>query len=465
MIKLIIFDLDGVLVDAKDLHYKSLNAALSSIDPKYAINREEHLSKYDGLNTTKKLKMISECKGLPLEMHNKIWKLKQEETIKIINLYSYDFNLIETLKKLKSDGYTIAVASNSIRDTVKMMLVRKGFIDYIDFYVSNQDVKNPKPNVEMYLQCMIKAEVSPKETIIVEDSHIGRKAALDSGAYLFAVNNSYDVEYESIRNLALSLSNESHNPKWKGRKMKVLIPMAGLGSRFANAGYSFPKPLISVKNFNDKPMIQVIVENLNIDAEHIFIARQEHNEKYNLKQLLNVISPKCNIVTINHLTEGAACTTLLAKDLINNDEPLLIANSDQFVEWNSNEFMYSMMDSGIDGGILTFHNSHPKWSYVKQDDNGFVTEVREKQVISNEATVGIYYWRKGSDYVKYAEQMIAKNIRVNNEFYCAPVYNEAIQDNKKIKIFHIDKMWGIGDPESLEWFEHNYWEFHKGTEL
>jgi len=238
--------------------------------------------------------------------------------------------------------------------------------------------------------------------------------------------------------------------------MQVLIPCAGAGSRFEKAGYSFPKPLIAVKNFNDKPMIQVVVENLGIPAIHTFIVRKEHTQQYHFKQLLNRIA-KCNIVEVDHLTEGAACTTLLAKKFINNDEPLLIANSDQYIEnFDWNKFMYSMQGDKIDGGILTFNNSHPKWSYVRLDDNGFVTEVKEKEVISNEATVGIYYWSKGSDYVKYAEQMIAKNVRVNNEFYVAPVYNEAIGDGKKVKIFHINKMWGLGTPEDLTYFQDHF---------
>lgn len=456
MIKLIVFDLDGVLVDAKDLHYEALNRALRSIDPKYEIGLEEHLSKYDGLNTTKKLNMLTRDKGLPEDKHDLVWKLKQKETIDIIKGFDLDLRIQIVLRKLKEDGFTIAVASNSIRETVKFMLLRRGFMDYIDFFYSNQDVAHPKPNVEMYLKCMVKAGVSPKETIIVEDSHIGRKAALASGAYLFAVKDSNDVKYEPIKQLADLLGNGEHKPKWQGGRMKVLIPMAGAGSRFAAVGYTFPKPLIAVKNMNDKPMIQVIVENLNIEAEHIFIVRKEHCEKYNLRQLLGVISPNCKIVEVDHLTEGAACTTLLAKEFIDNDEPLLIANSDQFVEWDSNEFMYSMMCDKIDGGILTFDNTHPKWSYVRLDDNGFVTEVKEKEVISNEATVGIYYWQRGSDYVKYAEQMIAKNVRVNNEFYVCPVYNEALQDGKKVKIFHIDKMWGLGTPEDLTYFQEHY---------
>lgn len=417
---------------------------------------DEHLSKYDGLNTSKKLKMLTQEKGLSESTHDLVWKLKQKETIDIIKTFDQDIRIIDVLRRLKEDGFTIAVASNSIRETIKFMLLRKGFMDYIDFFYSNQDVTRPKPNSEIYLRCMIKVGVSPKETIIIEDSHIGRKAALSSGAYLFPVKNSFDVKYDSIKEFVNSLGNRENNPKWQGGKMKVLIPMAGAGSRFTNAGYTFPKPLISVQNINNKPMIQVIVENLNVDAEHIFIVRKEHSEKYNLHQLLNVISPHCKIVTVDHLTEGAACTTLLAKEYINNDEPLLIANSDQFVEWDSNEFMYSMTGDKIDGGILTFNNSHPKWSYVRLDDNGFVTEVKEKKVISNEATVGIYYWSKGSEYVKYAERMIAKNIRVNNEFYVCPVYNEAIGDGKKIKIFHIDKMWGLGTPEDLTYFQNKY---------
>lgn len=234
--------------------------------------------------------------------------------------------------------------------------------------------------------------------------------------------------------------------------MNVLIPMAGAGSRFEKAGYTFPKPLIDVQG---KPMIQVVADNINIDARHIFIVQKSHYEKYSLENTLKAIVKNCEIIQVDGVTEGAACTTLLAKELINNDEPLLMANSDQFMEWDSNKFMYSMIGDTIDGGILTFESTHPKWSYAKLDDAGFVSEVAEKNPISNLATVGVYYWSKGSDYVKYAEQMIEKDIRVNNEFYVCPVYNEAIADNKKIKVFNIDKMWGLGTPEDLNYFLEN----------
>jgi dTDP-glucose pyrophosphorylase len=152
------------------------------------------------------------------------------------------------------------------------------------------------------------------------------------------------------------------------------------------------------------------------------------------------------------MTEGAACTTLLAKKYIDNDSPLLIANSDQYIEWDSNEFMYSMQGDNIDAGILTFHSTHPKWSFASLDENGYVNRVAEKEPISDIATVGVYFWKKGSDYVKFAERMISKNVRVNGEFYVAPVFNESLLDNKKVKVFNIKKMWGIGTPEDLEFF-------------
>ena len=231
--------------------------------------------------------------------------------------------------------------------------------------------------------------------------------------------------------------------------MNVLIPMAGAGSRFEKAGYTFPKPLIEVKG---KPMIQVVTENLNIDARHIYVVQKSHYEKYNLKHLLNLISPGCEIVQVEGVTEGAACTTLLAKEFIDNNEPLLIANSDQYIEWESNEFMYSMTADEVDAGILTFTATHPKWSFAKLGSDGFVTEVAEKKPISDIATVGVYYWKHGSDYVKFAEKMIEENDRVNNEFYVCPVFNHAIKDNLKVKTHHVKKMWGIGTPEDLNRF-------------
>lgn len=456
MNKLVIFDLDGVLIDSREIHYEALNKALAKINPNYVIGREEHLSSYDGLSTTRKLNMLTAEKGLPVEKHNQVWQDKQTATFEIFEQLQQDPSLISMMKKLKEAGITIACASNSIRNTVKLVLLKLGVLQYVDYFVSNEDVKRTKPFPEMYWKCMVACNAIPKNTVIFEDSHIGRQGALDSGAHLIAIENSDDLTQEKIEQ-AISFLEETSSKKfnipWKSNKMNVLIPMAGAGSRFAAAGYTFPKPLIEV---NGKPMIQVVVENLNVEANYTFIVQQEHYEKYNLKYLLNLIAPNCKIVQVNGLTEGAACTTLLAKEIINNEEPLLIANSDQFLEWNSNECLYAFNADGIDAGIVTFKNTHPKWSYARVGENGFVEEVAEKKPISNDATVGVYFWKHGADYVRYAEQMIAKDIRVNNEFYVCPVFNEAIQDGKKIRVKNVDKMWGIGTPEDLAHFIANY---------
>lgn len=450
MIKLVIFDLDGVLVDAREIHYESLNNALSEISPEHVITRDEHLSTYDGLSTSKKLQMLTENRGLDESLHNKIWKQKQEETTKVIDKFTVDHRVCDILKRLKNDGYLLACATNSIRHTAKLQLIRRGFMEYLDFFYSNQDVGSPKPSAEMYMRCMLDAKAEPDETVIVEDSHIGRTAAIRSGAHLCPVKNCDDVKYSKIVDIIKNVGEKKRiNPKWQGGDMNVLIPMAGAGSRFREAGYTFPKPLIEV---NGKPMIQLVVENLNIDAHHIFVVQKEHYDKYNLNHLLRLISPECDIVQVDGVTDGAACTTLLAKELINNDKPLVFANSDQYLDWDSNEFMYSMIADEVDAGMLTFTATHPKWSFAKLDEKGFVSQVAEKKPISDIATAGIYYWKKGSDYVKYAEEMIERNIRFNNEFYVCPVFNQAIEDGRRVKTFHFDGMWGIGTPEDLKTF-------------
>ena len=231
--------------------------------------------------------------------------------------------------------------------------------------------------------------------------------------------------------------------------------MAGEGSRFAKEGYTFPKPLIDV---NGKPMIQTVVENLDYDAEYIFLARKEHLETYvGLRSTLDrITNGKFKIVEVDQLTEGAACTALLAREHIDNDEDLLIANSDQFIEYSPENFKTLKEMTDADAIVYTFEAVHPKWSFVKTNSRGVITEVAEKNPISNIATCGIYWYRKGSDFVKYADQMVEKNIRVNNEFYIAPVYNELIEDGKKLIPFFVHSMWGIGTPEDLRHYLENY---------
>lgn len=452
MIKLIIFDLDGVLLNSKKLHFDTLNEALG---PEFLISWEEHLAKFDGLKTNQKLDILTREKNLKPSEHKSIWEKKQKLTAQCLKNLNQDPKLIHLFQSLSNSDYKIAVCSNSIRKTVLITTSKLGIIEFLDLILSNEDVKNSKPHPEIYWSAISSFGFTPEETLIVEDSPYGLLAASRSNSNVLRVSGPEEVTLKNIQS-NIEKMNKSKNKiihKWKEEKLNVLIPMAGAGSRFQQAGYTFPKPLIEV---NGKPMIQVVVENLNLDAHYIFVVQKLHRETYNLDSLLKLIAPGCDIVETEGITEGAACTALLAKSFIDNDQPLFFANSDQFVEWDSIEFMYKMNETQADGGMVTFEATHPKWSFAKLDSYGLVTEVAEKNPISNVATVGFYFWKKGSDFVKYAESMIQKDIRVNGEFYVCPVFNQAIEDGKKIRNYQVEKMWGLGTPEDLDNFIKNY---------
>lgn len=233
------------------------------------------------------------------------------------------------------------------------------------------------------------------------------------------------------------------------------MPMAGRGKRFSDAGFKVPKPLIPVHGV---PMTQVVIENLRPRADHrfLFLILREHAEQFGFDEHLQRWAPGCIVRFVDQVTEGAACTVLLMRDLIDNDQPLMIANCDQWVDIDINDYLETMNRERTDGLIMTMWSDDPKWSYVRLDDEGRSTEVVEKQVVSNEATVGIYNFRNGSDFVRSADAMIAKNLRVNNEFYVAPAYNELIAAGRRLSLYNVGKeddgMYGLGIPSDLERF-------------
>jgi dTDP-glucose pyrophosphorylase len=198
-------------------------------------------------------------------------------------------------------------------------------------------------------------------------------------------------------------------------------------------------------------MIKAVIDSLDLhgpEVRYTFIVQKSHYDKYDLLTKLSSMVRSPNIIVLDGMTEGAAATALLAKHIIDSDVPLIIANSDQVIDWDSIVFK-SVLRRNNPIALFTDEQKNPKWSFAKIE-NGMVTEVAEKNPISEYASVGIYGWSKGSDYVKYAEQMIEKDVRVNNEFYICPVYNEAIQDGLKVIPYFVDSMHGLGTPEDLE---------------
>lgn len=240
----------------------------------------------------------------------------------------------------------------------------------------------------------------------------------------------------------------------------IVIPMAGKGSRFVQAGYKDPKPLIRLKD--GLPMIRSVIGNVDLNGHYVFLTLQEHIDKFNLDRKLpdmvkdynqykNMSTAHGTVVPVNVVTEGACCTVLLAQSVLDLEDELLIVNSDQLVDWDPEHFLEYMNFRKADAGILTFKASETKWSYAKEE-NGVVSEVAEKNPISNNATVGIYWFKKAKYFVEGAKQMIEKNIRTNNEFYVCPVFNEVIANKLKVVAYPVKRMHSLGTPEDLEIF-------------
>jgi len=468
MIKAIFFDLDGVLFEGSKFHRDLFLMTVERFGIK-GVDEFFHEEYLEGLSTKQKIDILIQ-KGL-LAPQNKMdfFDIKQNLTeIALCSEQKSNQYLISLLQILKERRYRIVCVSNSITATVRKSLYLTGILELFDSIYGNESCTRPKPSPEPYLNAFQKEVLTPNEVLILEDSVHGRTAAYSSGAHVLPIVDPTDVTLDKILK-AIHLVNKEKMSEEK-KKIHIVVPMAGLGSRFSKAGYTIPKPFIPVFG---KPMIQWVIDNMKVKPEVYgdisvetpwalkfhFIVQQAHLDAYDFDALCKSCAIDYTITPITSVTEGAACSVLLAKEHINNDEPLVTVNSDQFLEWNQNEFYRAVCNEGFDGCISVFEQNNPsdvKWSYSKTDSKGVVTEVAEKKYISNWATTGIYGWKHGSDYVRYAEEMITKNIRVNGEFYVCPVYNEAITAGGVFRNLCCKKIWGLGVPEDLEKFLKEY---------
>lgn len=440
MIKCVLFDLDGVLADATEWHYQAFNQALikAKLNP---IPYNKHLESFNGLPTVSKINLLrSEGTDISKEKEKNIRIWKQEFTIKCIeNHCNVDPLKIKLVSKLIKMGCKVGVCTNAVRATLDLILKKKKLSGF-DITLSNQDVTNPKPSPEIYLKAMKKLSVSPRETLIIEDSPKGEKAARGSGANVMRVSGYTEVTPENVLRKLAAVSYKN---------LQILIPMAGQGSRFVRVGYTRPKPLIPILGM---PMIQHVINNLNIEnSKWYFVVLKNHLEQYpKLNDLPGIVIPQ------EGRKQGAACSASLAFQYLDPEAPLMMANSDQFIDMNILDFLVSGV--GCDGSIMTFKNDHPKWSYAKTNDDGYVTQVKEKVVISNNATSGIYLWNRAQDFIDGIKEMIAAKDTHNNEYYVAPSFNYSIKNDKKYRLMEIKRqqMWGLGTPEDLIKFVDNY---------
>ncbi|HDQ4235028.1 TPA: glycosyltransferase family 2 protein [Klebsiella pneumoniae] len=238
--------------------------------------------------------------------------------------------------------------------------------------------------------------------------------------------------------------------------LNIVIPMAGKGTRFAQAGYTDPKPFIPVAGV---PMIELVIASLRPSCPHrfIFVCQQAHLERYRFAPRLYALAPGCHIIGLTGVTAGAACSVLHAARFIDSDEPLMIANADQWVTADIDAYLATLASRRLDGLLMTMQATSPKWSYACLNRRGLVTRVVEKEVVSEMATVGIYNFRRGHDFCRHARAMIAAGERSQGEFYVAPVYTRLIRETgARVRVFSTgrdgDGMHGLGTPDDLAAF-------------
>jgi len=233
--------------------------------------------------------------------------------------------------------------------------------------------------------------------------------------------------------------------------MQIVVPAAGRGQRFSESGYSEPKPLIKVLG---KPLIKWSTDGLRgiTDPRFIFLALKEHIDSNKLDQRLKDLYGKCEVIAVEQFTEGAACTVLLAKDKLDPEQELMIVNCDNLFYIDMDK-VKGKLDSADKGGIFYFASNSSALSYVEADEKGYAKRIAEKEVISDKATVGCYYFTKAKYFIESAEYMIKNNIRVKGEFYVAPTYNILIEQGANIRIFPVEFHFNLGTPQELDKFK------------
>jgi HAD superfamily hydrolase (TIGR01509 family) len=445
-----IFDLDGVLVDFKALHRDAFIRAWNTTYPKLSIDTIFHAECLEARTTNQKLDVLQTYFNVDVDKPL-VFKEKQAITFDMIGPMPVYSKTREAIMWAHNEGLILACCSNSIRSTVETSLTKLVDMSLFKVVLSNEDVNTPKPSPEIYQKAVRMLGADLETTYVFEDSEVGKAAARAAGLKVIDVVDAVDITPSLLQDITL------YGCRQESTQINIVIPMGGLGSRFQTEGYTTPKPFLPIFGV---PMFMRVVDNIvpeNLRSKtniHI-IVREEHAPRFNeLKTSENI-----HIHTVEKLTEGAACTVLTVKKFIDNEFPLVIANSDQFLEWSAPDFYRCLFHPDFDGVISTFEQLNPtdlRWSYANINENGHVTQVAEKMYIGPLATTGIYGWKRGSDFVKDAELMIEKNIRVKNEFYVCPVYTIGIERGLTIRTHNCSKMWGLGVPSDYEYFLRNY---------
>lgn len=429
-----LFDLDGVLVNTANIQYDSTIKAISkyvnisllknqNIDNILkstitTINKLDYLIKENIISDKDKLNIYNEKKIIANNCFNDLTVDNEK-----VKLFSF----------LKNKKCKIAVVTNGNKNSAIIILKALGLYQFLDLLITNEDVVNSKPHSEPFIKAISYFGGNLENFIIFEDSEIGLKSANGTGCKVYKVDNPIDINISLIK----QLNNLNRN---------ILIPAAGLGSRYINRGFKLQKPLIELEN---KTLIEHAISSLNIEGNYIFVIRKiDNNSNIELIKALRNIQPECKVIEIDYITEGSASTCYLAKEFIDNNDELIISNCDQILKWDSKKYLeYS---SNYDCSVLTYKSNEDKNSFIKTDENNIGIEIREKEVISENALVGVHYFKKGSDFIKSYEYIFKNNIKFKNEYYVSTVCNDLITKGKKVLNYPFQKneiYYSTGTPE------------------
>lgn len=242
--------------------------------------------------------------------------------------------------------------------------------------------------------------------------------------------------------------------------LNVLIPLAGSSPFFEGPEYLYPKPLIEV---NGKPMIQHVIENLETirqEKRFLFIVKLEDCQKYHLDSSLRLLTDdNCQVIKLERDTRGAACSALMAIEHIDNDEPLLIVNGDQIIERDLDRVVTHFREEDADVGVVCFPSVHPKWSFVRLDENGRIVETAEKRPLSRHAIAGFYYFKSGSDFVRAAMRSIENDTHVNGLYFIAPTINQLVLERRNMMVYHVadHEYHNFYSPQKIQEYERGHY--------
>jgi len=462
-----VFDLDGVLVESRDLHYEALNRALKEeAGAQYVITRDEHEHVYDGLSTNQKLQMLGVAKGLPRDLHKMVWSKKQEYTESLVKqvLLPSD-NILNAITTLKLMCIPVCVASNCIRSSVETILTHVGLMPHVDVFLSNEDVDNAKPAPDIYEKACNIFGVNPSCTLVVEDSTKGFEAASRAGCHMLRVSNPHEVSETSVKSRIQELESLTED-------VTIVLPLAGPYPEIWQARETPEMPLF-LADVNGESILELIAQSLlsrRYNAKYVFIVKESVAKAFDIDALCAkaVNYAPLKIVKIKTDSLSSIHTILqVPSEFIDENTTLLVADGHHIPVWREGQSIDDLLGSHSDAALTVFQSIDPRFSYVrlntnarfnsdnmsKLGPNSLIEVTMESRPSSNLACSGLYYFKQAQSFFKAAKAVIEANHRWLGRFYTAQLFNEIVKDGLEAEALHLKNSWSLRNVNEIQYYE------------